>query len=124
MYCAYSEAANQILTPAVFDAREGGLYRISLTYKDTDNAGKSSAINKITGVHKLAKTSKTPGRTQTLNFFSITDDWRLVDLPGYGYANVSKALKVEWDKVLSQYLQSRRQTQRGAEYDSDDTGRY
>lgn len=72
------------------------------------NAGKSSAINTITQQNRLAKTSKTPGRTQLLNFFTIdTPDHRLVDLPGYGFAKVPVAIKVRWEKALHTYFTTR-----------------
>lgn len=72
------------------------------------NSGKSSAINLITGKKGLAKTSKTPGRTQLLNFFQINDRQRLVDLPGYGYAKVPSDKKEEWGKTISSYLKLRK----------------
>ncbi len=72
------------------------------------NAGKSSAINCLTGNRKLARTSKTPGRTQLLNFFSLSDKQRLVDLPGYGFARVPEAVKREWARQVELYLQQRR----------------
>ena len=78
-----------------------------IAFAGRSNAGKSTALNAITGVKNLARTSKTPGRTQTINLFKITDEIRLVDLPGYGYAQVPLAMKKEWDKLLSQYLQNR-----------------
>jgi GTP-binding protein len=71
------------------------------------NSGKSSAINAITGIKALARTSKTPGRTQLLNFFQINLDYRLVDLPGYGYAHVNAKKKEAWEKVISMYLKTR-----------------
>lgn len=71
------------------------------------NAGKSSAINTLTGQRKLARTSKTPGRTQLINFFSLSDQQRLVDLPGYGYAKVPTALKAHWHQHLDEYLRNR-----------------
>ena len=71
------------------------------------NSGKSTAINAITGVKGLAKTSKAPGRTQLLNFFKITPRQRLVDLPGYGYARVNAKKKEDWEKVISLYLKTR-----------------
>ncbi|GAB2189735.1 ribosome biogenesis GTP-binding protein YihA/YsxC [Sessilibacter sp. MAH2] len=79
-----------------------------VAFAGRSNAGKSSAINCLTGNGKLARTSKTPGRTQLINFFNITDEQRLVDLPGYGFAKVPLAVKKEWDKNLSQYLRERR----------------
>ncbi len=76
------------------------------------NAGKSSAINTITGINALARTSKTPGRTQQINFFEIADERRLADLPGYGYAKVPLRTKQKWMKLIEDYLQ-RRQSLRG-----------
>ncbi|BBB15858.1 probable GTP-binding protein EngB [Candidatus Rickettsiella viridis] len=71
------------------------------------NSGKSTAINAITGIKGLARASKTPGRTQLLNFFQITEEQRLVDLPGYGYAHVNDQKKQDWEAVISDYLQTR-----------------
>lgn len=71
------------------------------------NAGKSSAINALTRQKSLARTSKTPGRTQLINFFAINDDIRLVDLPGYGYAKVPMAVKDHWHQHLDEYLRNR-----------------
>lgn len=71
------------------------------------NAGKSSAINSITGCKGLAKISKTPGRTQCINFFTISADKRLTDLPGYGYAAVAADVKARWQTTLAQYLKYR-----------------
>ncbi len=72
------------------------------------NAGKSSAINTLTGNRNLAKTSKTPGRTQMINFFAISSDKRIVDLPGYGYAKVSASMSASWRKNLDNYLRFRK----------------
>jgi GTP-binding protein len=82
-----------------------------IAFAGRSNAGKSSTINCLTGQNKLARTSKTPGRTQLLNFFALTPDVRLVDLPGYGYAKVPIAVKREWDRHLSDYLQQRQSLQ-------------
>ena len=71
------------------------------------NAGKSSAMNAITNNKHLAKVSKTPGRTQQINFFKVDEHHRLVDLPGYGFARVSLELKQEWDRLIEGYLQER-----------------
>lgn len=71
------------------------------------NAGKSSAINALTAQPKLARTSKTPGRTQLLNFFQVADSKYLVDLPGFGYAKVPPATKAKWQKQLETYLRER-----------------
>ncbi len=78
-----------------------------IAFAGRSNAGKSSAINAICDQKKLAKTSKTPGRTQLINFFSLNDDLRLVDLPGYGYAKVPIATKQVWQKAMSHYLSNR-----------------
>jgi GTP-binding protein len=79
-----------------------------VAFAGRSNAGKSSAINSLTGNRKLARTSKTPGRTQLLNFFSLSDQQRLVDLPGYGFAKVPEKVKAEWVRLIEDYLQQRR----------------
>jgi GTP-binding protein len=71
------------------------------------NVGKSSLINMLTGVTGLARTSSTPGKTQIINHFLINDSWYLVDLPGYGYAKVSKSMRADFDKMISTYLLGR-----------------
>ncbi len=71
------------------------------------NAGKSSAINAITGIKGLARASSTPGHTQMINLFNLDRDRRLVDLPGYGYAKVPRIIKERWQKITDDYLQSR-----------------
>lgn len=71
------------------------------------NVGKSSALNVITGQKSLARISKTPGRTQLINFFQIADGRCLVDLPGYGYAKVPEAMRRRWQQTLGGYLQQR-----------------
>ena len=78
-----------------------------VAFAGRSNAGKSSAINCLTENHKLARTSKTPGRTQLINLFSVTEQQRLVDLPGYGFAKVPLKVKQEWQQHLSEYLQQR-----------------
>lgn len=78
-----------------------------VAFAGRSNAGKSSAINSLTNNSKLAKTSRTPGRTQLINFFSLSDSQRLVDLPGYGFAKVPLAVKQEWTRHLENYLQNR-----------------
>lgn len=72
------------------------------------NAGKSTAINRLTRQKDLCKTSKTPGRTQLINFFELDGQRRLVDLPGYGYARVPKKMREHWNNVLSSYLLERK----------------
>jgi GTP-binding protein len=81
---------------------------IEVAFAGRSNAGKSSAINTLTNNHKLARVSKTPGRTQLINFFELSSTQRLVDLPGYGYAKVSRDLKEQWQRYLSEYLRERR----------------
>jgi GTP-binding protein len=71
------------------------------------NSGKSSAINAITHQKSLARTSVTPGRTQMINFFALSDQQRLVDLPGYGFAKAPKAVQAQWEQVVTDYLVSR-----------------
>ncbi|MCC6582225.1 MAG: YihA family ribosome biogenesis GTP-binding protein [Chitinophagales bacterium] len=73
------------------------------------NVGKSSLINLITNRKELAKVSKTPGKTQTINFFLIDESWHLVDLPGYGYARVSKTTREVFSKMIKYYLSHREQ---------------
>lgn len=72
------------------------------------NAGKSSAINVIVNQRRFARTSKTPGRTRLVNFFSLREGQRLVDLPGYGFARVSDAMREHWGELLSDYFRARR----------------
>ncbi|MFV0477032.1 MAG: ribosome biogenesis GTP-binding protein YihA/YsxC [Parahaliea sp.] len=78
-----------------------------VAFAGRSNAGKSSAINSLTGNKKLARTSRTPGRTQLINFFSLSEQQRLVDLPGYGFAKVPQAVKKAWTQQLEHYLQQR-----------------
>lgn len=83
-----------------------------VAFAGRSNAGKSSAINAIVGQNSLARTSKTPGRTQLLNFFTLDETHRLVDLPGYGYAKVPDAIQKNWGKAMETYLE-KRQSLRG-----------
>lgn len=80
-----------------------------VAFAGRSNAGKSSAINALTQQTALARTSRTPGRTQLINFFSVmnNESRRLVDLPGYGYAKVPESVKLEWQKHLAEYLRNR-----------------
>ena len=75
------------------------------------NVGKSSLINMLTGKKGLAKTSQTPGKTQLINHFLINDSWYIVDLPGYGYARISKNKKEDWNKFIRTYLDKRESLQ-------------
>ena len=78
-----------------------------VAFAGRSNAGKSSAINCLTRQKGLCKTSKTPGRTQLINFFELDQDRRLVDLPGYGFAKVSKKMRGHWNQVLTAFLLER-----------------
>jgi GTP-binding protein len=80
---------------------------IEVAFAGRSNAGKSSAINTLCNQKSLARTSKTPGRTQLLNFFELDDQRRLVDLPGYGYAKVAEKIKREWQGALADYIEHR-----------------
>jgi GTP-binding protein len=84
---------------------------IEVAFAGRSNAGKSSAINALTRQKSLARTSKTPGRTQLLNFFALTEHTRFVDLPGYGYAKVPPSVKKKWHKMIETYLQQRKSLQ-------------
>lgn len=80
-----------------------------IAFVGRSNAGKSSAINTLTNHVRLAYVSKTPGRTQHINFFELENSNFMVDLPGYGYAQVPEAIRAHWVKLLGDYLQQRRQ---------------
>jgi GTP-binding protein len=81
---------------------------IEVAFAGRSNVGKSSVLNAVTGNHRLARTSKTPGRTQQLNFFTVGAGLRLVDLPGYGYARVPGKIKLHWAKVMQAYFETRK----------------
>ena len=80
---------------------------IEVAFAGRSNAGKSSAINTITDQKSLARISKTPGRTQMINFFAMDEERALVDLPGYGYAKVPEQMKIRWQQTLGKYLETR-----------------
>jgi len=82
---------------------EGG----EVAFAGRSNAGKSSAINVLTNNQGLARTSKTPGRTQLINYFQLDEKNRIVDLPGYGYAKVPRKIKQQWGSLLDEYLRTR-----------------
>ncbi len=86
---------------------EGDLPEIALVGRS--NVGKSSLINKLVNRRNLAKSSSTPGKTRTINYYLINDQWYMVDLPGYGFAKVSKTEKEKWSRMIEIYLQSRSQ---------------
>lgn len=79
-----------------------------LAFAGRSNVGKSSAINALAGRKRLAFFSKTPGRTQTINFYDLGDQGRLADLPGYGHATAPKSLRASWDVLIGGYLTGRR----------------
>jgi GTP-binding protein len=80
-----------------------------IAFLGRSNVGKSSLINSLLGVRGLARTSRTPGRTRTLNFFLINEEFRFVDLPGFGYARAAKDIKQTWAEAATQYLAKRKQ---------------
>lgn len=84
------------------------LGNLEFAFVGRSNVGKSSLINSITNRNKLAKTSKTPGRTQLINYFLINKEFFFVDLPGYGFAKVPKEMKKEWGQTMERYLASPR----------------
>jgi GTP-binding protein len=89
--------------PHQFPADEGA----EVAFAGRSNAGKSSALNAVTGRRDLARTSKTPGRTQLINFFGLDGAQRLVDLPGYGFAKVPGHIKQHWQELLTRYVEAR-----------------
>lgn len=80
---------------------------VEVAFAGRSNSGKSSAINAITGRRALARISKTPGRTQLINFFELGSDQKLVDLPGYGFAKVPPAMKRHWHELMVSYFEHR-----------------
>ena len=80
---------------------------VEVAFAGRSNAGKSSALNVLTGQRALARISKAPGRTREINFFEVQAGMRLVDLPGYGYAKVSRSMKQRWQRNISTYLETR-----------------
>lgn len=103
---AYPEAAflSSAHRPAQFLPDQGA----EVAFAGRSNSGKSSAINAIVGRKGLARTSKTPGRTQLLNFFSLGGNRRITDLPGYGYARVPESVRRHWDQLMDAYFRTRR----------------
>src|SRR5678809_527511 len=78
-----------------------------IAFLGRSNVGKSSLINALTGQKRLAFTSNTPGRTQTINFYKVDESFLFVDLPGYGYARVPVGFKEQWKQLIEQYLENR-----------------
>ncbi|MBM4195596.1 MAG: YihA family ribosome biogenesis GTP-binding protein [Gammaproteobacteria bacterium] len=81
---------------------------VEIAFAGRSNAGKSSAINAITGRRQLARTSRTPGRTQLINFFHLAEGRRLVDLPGYGFAQVPDKVRDSWQRLMETYFEERK----------------
>ena len=78
-----------------------------IAFAGRSNGGKSSLLNLLTGRRKLARVSGSPGKTRTINFYIINDAFRIVDLPGYGYAKVAKSVSAGWGEMMERYLQNR-----------------
>ncbi len=97
----------QFLMGAPTRGQLSGDYGVEVAFAGRSNAGKSSCLNKLTAQHQLARVSKTPGRTQMINLFALDPHRRLVDLPGYGYAEVSQELRAQWHQALADYLHHR-----------------
>ena len=97
---AFIKSAN---APAQFVPDEGA----EVAFAGRSNAGKSSAINIIVNRRQFARTSKTPGRTQLVNFFTLRDGARIVDLPGYGFARVSDRMRDHWAELMADYFETR-----------------
>lgn len=106
MNTAYQKARYLTSAPSVKTAPQDEGFEVA--FAGRSNAGKSSAINAITQQKSLARVSKTPGRTRMLNFFRVDDQRRLVDLPGYGYAQVPEAIQKNWREALENYFSERR----------------
>ena len=103
----YSQAKFLKSAPRADQLPEDTGYEVA--FAGRSNAGKSSALNCLTGIRQLARTSKTPGRTQLINVFTLDDETRrLIDLPGYGYAKVALSVKHDWQKNLAHYLDVRK----------------
>jgi GTP-binding protein len=96
------------ITSAVKPSQYPPSDRPEIAFAGRSNVGKSSLMNTLLGRKKLVKTSSTPGRTQTINLFSINDRFYFVDLPGYGYAKVPKAVRKSWGPMVEDYLKTRR----------------
>ena len=97
----------KFLTTAVKPEQYPDTFVPEIAFVGRSNVGKSSLINCITNRSKLARTSSSPGKTATINFYEIAGKYRLVDLPGYGYAKVSKAEQERWAKMIDTYLSNR-----------------
>ncbi len=105
MHNSYRQAKFLLSCPSLKGCPNDSGYEV--IFAGRSNAGKSSAINTLTEQKKLAKVSRTPGRTQHLVFFELENNRRLVDLPGYGYAKVPDSIKRDWHQNMSQYFDNR-----------------
>jgi GTP-binding protein len=103
---AHYRAANFVMSAAQLTQLPADSGR-EVAFAGRSNAGKSSAINRLCGQKTLARTSKTPGRTQLINFFQLDEQRHLVDLPGYGYAKVAEDIKRRWQQTMEAYLSTR-----------------
>jgi len=106
MHNFYRQAKFLLSCPSLKGCPNDSGYEVIIAGRS--NAGKSSVINTLTEQKKLAKVSRTPGRTQHLVFFDLGNDRRLVDLPGYGYAKVPDAIKQDWHQNMSEYFDNRK----------------
>lgn len=100
---------SEILISAVKNEQYPNTIVPEIAFAGKSNVGKSSMINALLNRRSLARTSSQPGKTQTLNFYNINDEFNFVDLPGYGYAKVSKAEKSKWADMINSYLHGRQQ---------------
>ncbi|HCS12070.1 MAG: ribosome biogenesis GTP-binding protein YihA/YsxC [Tissierellia bacterium] len=100
---------SEILISAVKNEQYPNTIVPEIAFAGKSNVGKSSMINALLNRRSLARTSSQPGKTQTLNFYNINDEFNFVDLPGYGYAKVSKAEKSKWADMIDSYLHGRQQ---------------
>lgn len=98
---------SDIETVAVKPSQYPAPDRYEIAFAGRSNVGKSSLLNLLTGRKSLARVSGSPGKTRTINFYLINDDFRIVDLPGYGYAKVSKSESQKWGEMMEQYLENR-----------------
>ncbi len=98
---------SSFITSAVDEAGYPADDMLEIAFAGRSNVGKSSLLNMLLNRKKLAKTSSTPGKTQTINFFNVDDVFRIVDLPGYGFARVSKSEKIRWGQYIEDYLNYR-----------------
>lgn len=97
----------ELLAVAVKKSQYPDQSQKEIAFAGRSNVGKSSLINLLLGRKKLARVSGSPGKTRTINFYSVNDEFRIVDLPGYGYARVSKSISAEWGPMMEDYLANR-----------------